>query len=94
MDFLPTKNRAISWSEACHGRPLALTQQFESTESVRERIVCSNLIITRSASCNWVPEIKNFYQKFGKNHRLVCGELEENLQTYRKICIADEKKYC
>ena len=25
--FRPTKNLAMSWSEACHGKPLARTQQ-------------------------------------------------------------------
>ena len=46
----PTKNRAISWSEACQGNPRALTTQLESTESSRERILCSNLSWTLSGS--------------------------------------------
>ena len=32
--FKPLKNRAMSWSDACHGNPRALTTELSSTTSL------------------------------------------------------------
>ena len=48
----PTKNLAMSWSLACHGSPLARTQQSPSTASSRDRMPCSSRVSITSASCS------------------------------------------
>lgn len=55
----PTKNRAISWSEACQGKPRARTQHSPSTASVRDRMPCSSFKMTLSGSWKWTSGKKD-----------------------------------